>query len=105
MRRNNQLDGIPDARRTREQGTEAQNPIKKRDFIMQRHIYLILWTLGFFMLYFAVYSIPVVYTITYKLEYYKSEHLLRPYCLIGMSFGTVINSVLFAFPMIRQKIR
>ncbi|XP_063674977.1 uncharacterized protein LOC134811816 [Bolinopsis microptera] len=76
----------------------------RKDFILTRHIYIIVWSVILLTFYHVMYAAPIIYMAAQKHLSTSHREILREFCVLGGTFGTLVNSSLFAVPLIKGKL-
>lgn len=77
----------------------------RKDFIMTRHIYIIVWSVILLALYNIIYMSPILYVVVHRHLSYRQGEIFREFCILVGTFGTVVNSTMFAMPLMKGKLR
>ena len=78
--------------------------ITRKDFILTRHIYIIVWSVTLLVVYYIMFLSPIVYVALRRHLSSLERMYFREFCVLGGTFGTLINSTMFAVPLIKGKL-
>ena len=82
----------------------SNNSGTRKDFILTRHIYIIVWSVVLLMLYHLIYVTPIIYVVTQKNMSNSHREILREFCVLCGTFGPMVNSTMFAMPLVKGKL-
>ena len=82
----------------------AVNTIPRKDFILTRHIYIIVWSVTLLVLYHVMFVSPIIYVAVRRQLSSHHKVFFREFCVLSGTFGTLVNSTMFAVPLIKGKL-